>query len=155
MKRERDAGLGRQRRMAAGEDEAQALVREFVRLAILGDAPAQRLERLERRALLRERPLAADAVDRLVARDLRDPRARIRRDAVARPALQRDYERLLDGLLREVEIADRPDERRDRPPRLTSEQAVDDCGRTAGDLRRGACGGDSYDAAVSRSSGWT
>jgi hypothetical protein len=141
--------------MAAGEDQAQALVRKLVRRAILGDAPAQRVERLQRRALLGERPLAADAVDGLVARDLRDPRPRIPRDPVARPALQRDYERLLDGLLRQVEIADRPNERRDRPPRLTSEQAVDDCRWTTGALLGRACGGGPYDAAFSRSSGWT
>ena len=44
----------------------------------------------------------------------------------ARPALQRGHERLLDRLLGGVEVAERPDQGRDRPSRLLSEQAIDD-----------------------------
>jgi hypothetical protein len=43
-----------------------------------------------------------------------------------RPALERDYEGLLDRLLRGVEIPQDPDQTRDRPSRLVPEQAVDD-----------------------------
>ena len=47
-------------------------------------------------------------------------------EPVAGPALQRDDEGLLHGLLGEVEVAGQPDERRDRPSALFAEQAVDD-----------------------------
>ena len=43
-----------------------------------------------------------------------------------RPHLERRDERLLDGLLGEVEVAEDADERRDRPARFLAEQAVDD-----------------------------
>jgi hypothetical protein len=141
--------------MATGEDEAQALVRELVGLGILRAAAAQGLERLQRRPLDGERLFAADAVDRLVASDLGDPGTRVRRNAVVRPALEGDDERLLDRLLREVEVSDGADERRDRPPRLTPEQAVDDRGRAGGALDRRGGRGRAYDAAFSRSRGWT
>ena len=83
---------------------------------------------------LRKQPLllleafrAPQPVDRLVAGGRGDPRARVVGNTRLRPALQGDDERLLDGLLREVEIAEHPDERRDRPSRLLAKHAVDDC----------------------------
>jgi hypothetical protein len=69
--------------------------------------------------------LTAQAVDRPVARDADDPGARVVRHPVARPALQRSNEGLLDRLLGQVEVAEDADQRRDRPPRLSPEQAVD------------------------------
>ena len=87
---------------------------------------AETLERLELGALGLQRALAAQAVDRLVAGDPRDPRARVVRDAVAGPALERDDERLLDRLLGRVEVAEDADQGSDRPSRLVPEQAVDD-----------------------------
>jgi hypothetical protein len=71
--------------------------------------------------------LAPQAVDRPVARGRRDPRGGIGRDAVARPALERDEERVLDRLLGAVEVAERAREDGDRLPRLAPEQAVDRC----------------------------
>jgi hypothetical protein len=41
------------------------------------------------------------------------------------PALGRRRERVLDGLLREVPVADGADQGRDRPPEVLPEQAVD------------------------------
>ena len=70
--------------------------------------------------------LAPEPVDRPVAGRRRDPGAGVVGDAVGGPALQRDRERLLHGLLGEVEVAEDADERRDRPSRLAPEQAVDD-----------------------------
>jgi hypothetical protein len=143
--------------VTAGEYEAQALVRELVRLHIVGGAAAtERLECLQRRAFLGQRALAANPVDRLVTGDLRDPRPGVARNPVPRPTFQRDGERLLYRLLGEVEVAHRPDERRDRPTRLVPEQAVDDCGWIGGaGHRRTGGGGGPYDAAFARSSGWT
>jgi hypothetical protein len=53
-----------------------------------------------------------------VLRGRDDPGAGIRRDAVAGPALRGDRERLLDGVLGEVEVAERADQDRDRAPEL-------------------------------------
>jgi hypothetical protein len=58
-----------------------------------------------------ECPVAADAVDRPVARGCDEPRARVRRDAVAWPALGGNGERLLRGLLGEIEVAEEADQR--------------------------------------------
>jgi hypothetical protein len=44
---------------------------------------------------------------------------------VRRPALERDDERILDGLLGAVEVAEDAGEDRDRLPRLAPEQAVE------------------------------
>jgi len=64
------------------------------------------------------RRLPAQPVDRAVAGGGDDPGAGIRRDTVARPALRGDRERLLDGVLGEVEVAERADQDRDRAPEL-------------------------------------
>ena len=70
-------------------------------------------------------PLAAEPVDRAVAGDPRDPGAGVVGDAVARPALERDREGVLNRVLGEVEVAEDADQGGDRPPRLAPEQAVD------------------------------
>jgi hypothetical protein len=85
----------------------------------------QRLELLQDRPLLPQGLFPAQPVDRLVPGDAGDPRARIRRYAVARPALQGDDERLLDGLLGRVEVTQDANEGGDRPSRLVLEQTVD------------------------------
>ena len=43
-----------------------------------------------------------------------------------RPGLEGGDERVLDGFLGEVEVAEDADQRRDRPSLLLAEQAVDD-----------------------------
>ena len=69
---------------------------------------------------------APQAIDRLVARNARDPGARVVRHAVGRPALQGDHEGLLHRLLGQVEVAEDADQARDRPPGLVPEGAVDE-----------------------------
>ena len=76
--------------------------------------------------LLHEAPAAAQPIDRAVARGGRDPGPGVRGDAALRPRLQGGDERLLDGLLGEVEVAEDPDQGRDRSPLLLAEQAIDD-----------------------------
>jgi hypothetical protein len=80
----------------------------------------------ERLGLLAEPLLAAQAVDGAVAGGGGDPRAGVVGHPLPRPSLDGDGEGLLDGLLGQVEVADDPDQGRDRPPRLLPEQAVDD-----------------------------
>ncbi len=70
--------------------------------------------------------LAAQPVDRAPPRGQRDPRRRVRRHAVARPALERDDERILDRLFGAVEVAERTRQGGDRLSGLAPEQAVDD-----------------------------
>ena len=115
--------------MAAHEDEAQALVGDLVHVVLLGPLRPGRLggrqQPRELLELLAPSPLTAQAVDRPVASGDEDPGSGIRRHAVPRPATKRDDERLLHGILCEVDVAERPHERRDRPPRLLAEEAGD------------------------------
>jgi hypothetical protein len=90
--------------MAAREDEAEPLVgNRFVvhRLRLDGD---------EQLRLSPQRRIAAHAVDRAVACDRHEPSRRIRRNAVARPPLERDSGRILEDVLGEVEVAENADQ---------------------------------------------
>ena len=88
-----------------------------------------RLRVPEERRLAREDPLAPQAVERLVPRRPDDPRARARGDALDGPALGRDGEGLLHGLLGAVEVPDEPDEAREDASGLLAEEAVEVHGR--------------------------
>jgi hypothetical protein len=72
-----------------------------------------------------EGSIAPQPVDRAVARDGDDPRDRFARQTVARPALDRCRECVLDSVLGQVPVAGRADERRDRLPEMLAEQLVD------------------------------
>src|SRR3954465_4298461 len=118
--------------MAAGEDELEALVGDdgIVHVVVGG------LPHLEQARLGGERALAAQPVDRPAAGGRQQPGARIGGRAVARPALRRDRERLLGGLLREVEVAEGADQGGEHARPLLAEDAFDqlDCstiGRTS------------------------
>jgi hypothetical protein len=105
--RQRHLGFGRERRVAAGEDELQPLVGDrglVVHLVLHG------LRDLEQAGLGGQGALAAQSVDRGVAGGPRQPGAGVLRRAVARPACRRDRERLLRGVLGEVEVAEEADE---------------------------------------------
>src|SRR5919198_3162476 len=92
--------------MAAGEDQLQPLVGKarLVHLVLHG------FGRLEQAGLLGERALAAQAVDRAVAGRDRQPGARVGRRPVPGPALGCARERLLGGVLGEVEVAEEADQ---------------------------------------------
>ena len=134
--RQGDATVHRQRRMAAREDQPESVVGDghlvvrHVRAAASGlDRGKVRLDGGLARELVRlvpEPPAAAQSIDRPVACGRRDPGARVVRYAAGRPHLERRDERLLDGLLGEIEVAEDANERRDRPARFLAEQAVDD-----------------------------
>ena len=81
-----------------------------------GGTPSQSAER--------EADVAPQCVDQSSMRRRRDPRRRIVGHAAFRPALERDQERILHGLLGAVEIAQDARQQRDRLPRLAPEQAV-------------------------------
>ena len=75
-----------------------------------------------------EPPIAAQPIDRPVARRGRDPRPGIRGQAIDRPALEGGDERVLNGLFGSVKVARHADQRRDRAPRFLAEDAPDNLG---------------------------
>ena len=128
-KREGHLRLGSERRVAAGEHELQPVVLDRAHRRGSGrpiGALVQTRHAFQLPPLVVHASLTPEPIDRLVPRGGGDPRARVVRQARPRPALQRDGEGLLHGLLGHVEVAQHPDEGRDRPPRLLTEQAVRD-----------------------------
>jgi hypothetical protein len=119
-----DLCLEPERRVAAGEDQLQPLVRER-RLVHLVHLVLHGVGHLEQARLLGERALAAQAVDRAIPGGDRQPRARIRRDAVARPALGGNRERLLGGLLGEIEVAEEADQAGEDAAPLVAEDLLE------------------------------
>ena len=114
------ASIG-ERRVAAREDQRQALVgdRAHVLFLLVGRvSSASRASSARFVSSVRSRRSRSIARLRAVGDD---PGARVRRDAVAGPALGGDRERLLDGVLGEVEVAERADQDRDRAPELLPE----------------------------------
>ena len=113
--------------MAAGEHELEALVGEGGLVHVV-----LRHERhVEESGLGRERALAADAVERTVARRGDEPGPGTHGHAVARPALGGDGERLLSGLLGEVEVAEEADQRSEDASPLLPEDLLEDRYRSA------------------------
>jgi hypothetical protein len=110
-----------ERRVAAGEDEAQSLVWDHVRLLRL----ARRFQRREQLGLPLEGAVAADPVDRPVARRRQQPGTGPFGSAVDRPALERDGDGVLEGVLGEVEVAEDADQAREDPPPLGAEDALE------------------------------
>jgi hypothetical protein len=76
--------------------------------------------------LLRVRALAPEAVDCAIAGGGDEPGARALRRAVSRPALGRDRERLLSGLLGEVEVAEEADQGGEDASPLVAEDLLED-----------------------------
>jgi hypothetical protein len=103
--------------VAAREHELEPLVGERG----LVHGVLRRLGNFEQARLRRQRPVAPDAVDGAVARRGDEPGARVGRLAVARPALGGDRERVLRGLLGEVEIAEEADQGREDSAPLVAE----------------------------------
>jgi hypothetical protein len=104
--RQRDLGVGGQRRVTAGEDQFEALVGKCRGVHRI----LRRLGNVQQAGLHGQRAIAPDAVDGPVARRRHQPGARVGRRSVAGPALRGDRERLLRGLLGEVEVAEEADQ---------------------------------------------
>ena len=120
--RERDLGIERERRMAAGEDELEPLVRNrrLVHVVLPG------LRHVEQATLRREPAIAANAVDRAVARGGDQPGARVGGRPLAEPALGGERERFLGGLLSEVEVAEEADQAGEDTAPLVAEDLLED-----------------------------
>src|SRR2546425_5469851 len=95
--------------MGGGEDQAQAIVRKGLLLDLGGGRRV--LGELSDLGLLGGEALCPpQPVERLVARGRDQPSSRVARLARARPLLERCDEGLLQGLFREVEVAEETDQ---------------------------------------------
>ena len=120
--RERDLRLERERRVAAGEDEAQPVVADAALVALARGIGGQHRHLLE---LVGSRCRPAHPVDCPVARRGREPSTGFARDAVALPPFQRQREGVLRALLGDVPVAGHPDEGGDDPSPLVAKCARD------------------------------
>ena len=112
---QRDLGVAVERRVAAQQHQPQLLVGDVHLARVLLDQAAvgRGLGRLDH--VVRRRVGAAargrrtpDPVDGLAAGDRQQPGRRVVGDAVRRPGAHRLEQGVLDGLVREVEVAERP-----------------------------------------------
>ena len=129
---QRDPGLQRQGRMAAGEDQPQPVVGDAA-LVVIGGAD-RILGRRQDQGVPEPGGLggpAAQPVQGPVARRGGEPGAGLARHAVARPGPQGLRERLLGALLGQVPVAGHADQRRDDPAPLVAEGPGDRLGGVA------------------------
>jgi hypothetical protein len=112
--------------MTAREDQPKPVVGDAAHVGLVGGEGLELGEPRERDVFLAKRPLSSDPVDGTVAGGRRDPRARRRRHPARGPRPERFGERLLDGVLGEIEVTEDPDQGRDSPALLLAEQAIDD-----------------------------
>jgi hypothetical protein len=121
-KGEGDLGVHREGRVTAGEDQLESLVRERRRIHLV----LHRLRRVQQLRLRGQGAIAADAIDRSVARRLHEPRSWVGGNTISWPSLRSDRERLLRGFLGEVEVAEEADQRSEDPPPLIAEDPFED-----------------------------
>ena len=119
--RHRDLGVGRQGRMAAGEDEAQPVVLEAL-VVLVGGPAAAPVRRLAEQAV--EPGTSPEPIDRLEAAGRDEPGAGL---AACRPGASSTAatEGVLENLLGEVEVAQQADQGGQDLARLGPVEAVD------------------------------
>ena len=125
--RERDPAVGVEHRVAAREDQAQAVVVDTRRPALLAvlhlvDLMAA-LERVGVTLAARPRRLSGETVEGAAARDRVHPPGRVGGPTVDRPAFRSQQPRVLQAVLGEREVAERADQR--------GEGRWPECSRTA------------------------
>ena len=118
--RQRDAGVRAQRRVAAGEDQAEAVV--FDALVLVCHAGCRDgLELLGHAAQRGIEPgVPPQLVDCLESSGRDQPRARVLRHAFARPRVERRRERVVHRFLGPIEIAEQPNQRGQHAARIGS-----------------------------------
>jgi hypothetical protein len=126
---QRQPRFDRERRVAAGEDQAQPLVRDRRRLLhlilVLGLVPVDTLEPAQELRLALQVARAPDPVDRAVAGRGHEPAGRVGGNAVSGPPFEGVLDRVLKGVLGEVEVAEDADQGCEHPPVLLAEQAAE------------------------------
>ncbi len=119
--RQRDLGSGRQRRVAAGEDEPQPVIAHRTLLdGLLTGVQQRRLG-----VLVRAGSLAAQPVDSPVARRRDDPPGRARRQPALRPPAGRLGERVGHRVFGSVDVAEDAGQDGYRPAVLRAEDTLD------------------------------
>src|SRR5919109_990556 len=116
------AGAGGERRVAAGEDQAQPVV---AHRALLGGFALVAMEQGGLGVPVLAGRLPAEAVDRPVAGGGDDPPGGAGRQPCRRPPLHRRGEGVLDRLLGDVDVAEDADQDRDRAAVLLAEHPLD------------------------------
>ena len=124
-KRERDLRLGGQRRVAAGEDQPEAIIGDLGRIVVGLLGGRAQLRRGIRFQLVREPRPAPDAIDALVPGRLDDPGPRRLGNAGGPPLVHRGHKGFLGGLFGQVEIADEANEGGDDPAPIGAVDRVD------------------------------
>jgi hypothetical protein len=119
---ESDLRLGGEGRVTAGEDELEPLVGE----GRLLHGVLHGLAHVEQAGLRGQRAVAADAIDRPVARRRHQPGAGAGGHSIARPALRGDREGFLRGFLGEVEVAEEADQGSEDASPLLAEDLLED-----------------------------
>ncbi|MCY1366810.1 hypothetical protein D9M69_537160 [compost metagenome] len=115
--------VGRQGRVAASEDQPQAIV---FHVFITPVGLLQFLQLRDQQGLRRGKACApAQGIDGLEAPGGHQPSPRIVRHAVTLPAFDRDEKRLVQGLFGEVEITQQANQGRKNPPRLFAINPLD------------------------------
>jgi hypothetical protein len=120
---QRDLGFGGQRRMATGEDQPKTVVRHRSHLPL-----PRSIRLLEHREILEQlaaSDVAAQPVDRAPPRRRGDPAARVGWQAVPRPAAKRHRERVLHGVLGDLDLPEEPDQGGHGPAGLLAEDPAD------------------------------
>ena len=127
LQRQRDPRLDRQRRVAAGEQQAEPVVVDRRRRGAGRDRAVVVVVTLalQARDLAGEIRVAAQPVERLAPGGRRDPRGGFGGNAARRPRLERDRERVLRRVLRQREVAEPPGETGDDPSPLDPHRALD------------------------------
>jgi len=119
--------------VAAGKDQAQAIVREFSHLFFIrasGECGKGGVG-LDLGALSLECLAPTEAVDGFSSRRGRDPGTGVAWDAIAWPALDRDGEGVLKRVLREVKVAAGADKSREDAAGLFAEDTLNAICRAA------------------------
>ncbi len=119
---QRHATIGRQGRMAAGEDQPQTVVFHLVHLRRLG-CVFQLLGQQPQRGIEARPP--AQGIDGLEATGGHQPGARVVRNAIAWPLLQRGGEGVLQCFLGTIEITQQADQRGQDPTRFAAVDRLD------------------------------
>ena len=136
-KRQRHPGLGRERRVAAGEEQSQPVVADGGRIQWRGGVVLV-IDVQSQRGLTGRGTgaLATQMVERLVAGGGHQPGAGAVGGAIARPAFEGGRQRLLNRVLGEVDVAEEPGQGRDDASGLVAKDAGQR--RLSGGLGEGA-----------------
>jgi hypothetical protein len=123
--RQGDLSLRSNGRVAAGENQAKAVVGNLIHLGVgLFAGPYRPGGNLGLHLLVKANP-AADAINRLVPRRLYDPRSRRVGDSLRRPLFDGGCKCFLSRFLRNVEISKVPDQRGDDPAPVRPVNGID------------------------------